>query len=277
MKILGGSIKGLNEKYKAAFFIGIQYSLEYRFDFFVGVLSTLFPILIQVFLWHAIYGGTGQDVMYGYNFAQMLAYVAIAGAVGKFVVTGIENIVNDDIHSGGLSAYLIKPVGYVPFRLLQAIGQKFAATVTILVFAAVSIAALSIAVGFEVKPGAALLFIPALLLALLLNSLFFFIVSVSAFVLTEVGRFFHALRIAIMVASGGVFPITVFGEAYVSVSGYLPFQYTTYFPISVMTGALPIREILAGMAAQILWIAALSIVSGACWRGGLKRYIAVGG
>ena len=267
----------LKEKYRASFLIGVQYSLEYRFEFFVGILSTLFPVLIQVFLWYAIYSGTGQDVMYGYSFAQMLAYVAIAGAVGKFVVTGIEHMVNDDIHSGGLSAYLIKPVKYIPFRLLQALGQKFAATATMLAFTAVSIAVLTLAAGFELKPRAALLFVPALLLAMLLNFFIFFIVSISAFVLTEVGRFFHALRIAIMVASGGVFPITVFGGAYVAVSRFLPFQYTSYFPISVMTGALADGEILAGIAAQAAWIAVLLAASNMLWRSGLKRYIAVGG
>ena len=267
----------MKQKYKASFVIGVQNSLEYRFDFFVSVLSTLFPVLIQVFLWYAIYSGAGLDVMYGYNFAQMLAYVAIAGAVGKFVFTGIENMVNDDIHSGGLSAYLIKPVRYIPFRLLQALGQKFAATAIMIIFTAVSIAVLTLTVGFEIKPFAALLFVPALLLAMLLNFFIFFIVSVSAFMLTEVGRFFHALRIAIMVASGGVFPITVFGDTYTAVSRFMPFQYTSYFPISVMTGALPVGEILAGIALQIAWIAALSIVSGICWRGGLKRYIAIGG
>ena len=265
------------QKYKASFQIGLQHSLEYRFEFFVGIISTLFPILIQVFLWYAIYSGTGQDSMYGYGFAQMLAYVAIAGAVGKFVVTGIENMVNDDIHSGGLSAFIVKPVRYIPFRLLQAVGQRFAATITMVVFTASAIVILACTINFEVKLYAACLFVPALLLAMLLNFFIFFIVSISAFWLTEVGRFFHALQIAIMVASGGVFPITVFGDAYVAASRFLPFQYTSYFPISVMTGALSVSEILTGMLVQLVWIAILPVFANILWRTGLKRYVAVGG
>lgn len=265
------------QKYKASFLMGLQRSLEYRFEFFVGILSTLFPILIQVFLWSAIYGGTGQDTMYGYDFAQMLAYVAIAGAVGKFVVTGVEEMVNSDIHTGGLSVYIVKPVKYIPFRFFQAMGQKFASTVTMLIFTAVSVAALVLTVGFEIRLYAVCLFIPALLLAMLVNFFIFFIVSISAFWLTEVGRFFHALQISVMVASGGVFPITVFGSTYAAVSRFLPFQYTSYFPISVMTGALTIAEVLGGMCVQLVWILVLMVLSDVFWRAGLKRYVAVGG
>jgi len=264
-------------KYKASLIIGLQASLEYRFEFFVGIISTLFPILIQVFLWYAIYSGTGQNTMYGYSFAQMLAYVAIAGAVGKFVVTGIENMVNDDIHTGGLSAFIVKPVHYIPFRLAQAVGQKFASTVTMFMFTAAAIAVLGAAAGFQIKAYAVGLFAAALLLAMLLNFFIFFIVSVSAFWLTEVGRFFHALQVIVMVASGGVFPITVFGETYAAISRFLPFQYTTYFPISVLTGALPLPEVLAGMLIQLAWIAGLLVLTNALWRAGLKRYVAVGG
>ena len=257
--------------------MGLQHSLEYRFDFFVGIISTLFPILIQVFLWNAIYGETPQEALFGYNFAQMLAYVAIAGAVGKFVVTGVEEMVNDDIHTGGLSAFIVKPVGYIPFRFAQAIGRKFASTVTMLLFTAAAVLVLVITVEFEVRFYAACLFVPALLLALLLNFFVFFMISILAFYLTEVKRFFYALRIALMVLSGGVFPITVFGEAYISISRFLPFQYTSFFPVSVMTGSLPIEEVLTGMLVQSSWIAVLFFMSNVFWRIGSKRYIAAGG
>ena len=264
-------------KYRESFIIGLQQSLEYRFEFFINIISTLFPILIQIFLWYAIYDGTGQDTMYDYSFSQMLGYVTFAGVVSKFVVTGIENTVNDDIHSGGLSMFLIKTVKYIPFRLLQAIGQKFASTVTMLLFAAFSVLMLTLTVGFEIKLYAVCLFIPSLLLAMLMNFFIFFIVSISAFVLTEVGRFFHALQVVIMVASGGVFPISIFGNTYVTISRFLPFQYTSYFPTSVITGALTLTEIFLGMLIQCGWIVVLLTLSAVFWRAGLKKYTAVGG
>ena len=265
------------QKYRASFQMGLVHSLEYRFEFFVNILSTLFPILIQVFLWFAIYGGTGSEALYGYSFAQMLAYVAVAGAVSKFINTGVEITVNNDIHSGGLAQFIIKPVKYIPFRLAQAAGQKFSSSVTMVAFTAAVLLVLNLSVGFEINPAGACLFVVSLLTAAVLNFFIFFMLSVAGFWLTEVGRFFHALQITVMVASGGVFPITIFGENYIFISRFLPFQYTSFFPISVMTGALGYGEIVSGMVIQLIWIAALAIVSSLLWRIGIKRYVAVGG
>jgi ABC-2 type transport system permease protein len=160
---------------------------------------------------------------------------------------------------------------------MQAVGQKSTSTLTMLIFSAVSIAVLKATVGFEIKPYAVCLFIPALLLAALFNFFLFFLVSISAFWITEAERFFYALSLVIMVGSGGVFPITVFGDTYAAVSRFLPFQYTSYFPISVMTGALSAPEVLSGMLMQLIWISVFAALVSVMWRIGLKKYVAVVG
>lgn len=45
------------DKYRTALSMGILSSMEYRFDFFIGFIGMIFPIVIQVFLWLAVYGG----------------------------------------------------------------------------------------------------------------------------------------------------------------------------------------------------------------------------
>jgi len=263
--------------YATTFIMGLEHSLEYRFDFFVNILSTLFPIIIQVCLWLAIYGGSGEESMFGYDFAQMMAYVVTAGMVSKFVAAGIEYIINGDIHSGMLASFLIKPVRYVPLRFLQVLGQKFTSTLTLILCTAATVIVLHFAVGFEVVAHAVLLFLPVLLLGMLLNFFIFFLLSTLAFWLTEVGHFFHTIQVVIMVLSGGVFPISVMGETYVAIVRYLPFSYTMYFPITLLTGATPLGEALWGLLLQVIWIGLLWAASLALWRAGLKRYVAVGG
>jgi hypothetical protein len=122
-----------------------------------------------------------------------------------------------------------------------------------------------------------LLFIPVLALATILNFYLFFLVSISAFWLIEVGRFFHTIQIVVMVISGGVFPITVLGNTFVSIVKLLPFTYTIYFPISVVTGALNSHDIFIGMLIQIIWIFVLYLLTKQLWRMGIKKYVAVGG
>jgi len=264
-------------KYIASFKIGIGHSLEYRFDFFVLILSTLFPIIVQVFLWYAVFGGSSDDVMYGFTLQQMLAYVAIAGAVGKFVTTGIEETVNNDIHSGKLASFLIKPLNYIQFRMLQVFGQKLTPSVTLLVFTGAVLGVLWFLTGHETELYSILFFIAALLLGLLLNFYIFILISITAFWLTEVGRLFHAVNVILLVLSGGVFPISIFGETYVYISQYLPFQYTMYFPISVLTGSVTVFESCVGLLIQAMWIAVLCLSTKLLWNIGLNKFVAVGG
>lgn len=266
------------KKYFAAARMGLQHSLEYRFDFFIGIISSIFPVIIQVFLWYALYGGTNTGTsMYGYDFAQMMAYVAIAGTVSRFVGTGIENTVNSDIHSGGLSTFLVRPVKYVRFRVFQTIGEKLVSTIIFVIFTAAVLTILNLVLGFEIVLINILFFLVALILATVLNFYLFFIISLAAFWLTEVGSLFGVLSVTLMVLSGGVFPISIFGEWYIKISQFLPFSYTIYFPISVMTGAFDAAKIMTGIVIQLIWIFGLWLISKFVWKIGLTKYVAVGG
>lgn len=264
-------------KYTKAFTTGVLSAMEYRFDFFVGFMGTIFPILIQVFLWTAIYKNNENTIVYGYEFSQMISYVVIASVVNKVVNTGVENLINDDIHTGGLAKYLTKPVKYLPFRLFNILGQKFFSIITTIIFAAVTIIVLFFTISFKLNVINISLFIPALILGLVLNFMIFFLISMLAFWLTEVGSFFMTIQVIVMVASGGVFPISVLGEKFVFIMTHLPFIYTTYFPIQILSGASESSTILNGMIIQIFWIIILSIFASIIWKIGIKRYVAVGG
>jgi ABC-2 type transport system permease protein len=240
------------QKYKASFFVGFENAMEYRFDFFMDILSTVFPIILQVFLWSTMYDNAGSSSMYGYTFPQMILYVVVAGAVSKFTSTGIEEAVNDDIHTGGIAKYITKPVSYILFRLSGVLGKKFSSMATMLILIIASLFVLHFAVGYQMKLDAVLLFVPALILAAVLNYYLFFCISMLAFWLTEIGHFFHAMKVVIMVLSGGVFPITVFGSTFISISKFLPLSYTINFPIQILTGSIRYQEALLVLVIQIV-------------------------
>jgi ABC-2 type transport system permease protein len=58
---------------------------------------------------------------------------------------------------------------------------------------------------------------------------------------------------------------------------FFPFKWTFGFPIEALVGRLPERDLLVGLAMQLVWI-----VIGACgvrlvWRFAIRRYSAVNG
>jgi len=88
---------------------------------------------------------------------------------------------------------------------------------------------------------------------------------------------FRVVRFLIGEDSGGVFPVEIFGNKFVQVIQYLPFIYTTGFPIRVITGSVSGEKIIIGMCVQIVWSLLLWIAVGIVWNSGIKHYSSVGG
>lgn len=91
----------MNNKFAVSFSLGIQNSMEYRFNFFMGFASLFFPIFIQLFLWKAVYSHASNMNLYGYTYHQMIVYTIVAALISRLVATGLEYDINHDIKSGG--------------------------------------------------------------------------------------------------------------------------------------------------------------------------------
>ena len=120
-------------------------------------------------------------------------------------------------------------------------------------------------------------FIVAILLALVLNFVVFFIVGLLGLWFSEISRIFPAISIIIMVISGGIFPLDILGDSFNRVILFLPFKYMLQFPVEIITGKDMTIPIYFLFMVQTFWIIVFGIVSGILWKNGLKKYIAVGG
>ena len=272
---------GAASKYLSSFSLGLRGALEYRLNFFVSLLGAVAPVIVQTALWTCLYApgagaATAADTLFGFTYMQMLGYVVVANIVSRLVRTGFEYDLNDDIRSGGLDRYLVKPIDYFGFRMTQFIGSKAAETVFMGAALAAALVALSAATGFAVGAVAALGFVAALCLAFVLNFLVFWCVGLAGFWLTEIGFFFEAARIVIITASGGIFPLSVFGPGPEAVLKALPFRYTIQFPTEVLCGRVAGSALAWGLALAAAWSAALAVLARVIWSAGLRRFVAVG-
>lgn len=266
-----------SSKYVKAFELGFQTALEYRANFALSLLSAAYPVIIQSFLWTAIFTNSTEDVIYGYTYRQMLTYTFLAGLVARIVRTGFEYDIMEDIKSGKFSLFLVQPLGYFPYRLFAYLGQKLPNLGIISVILAAVLAGL---VAFEiVELGFAnlLAFLVSLTLAVLLNFLIFYCFSAVAFWIIEIGFLFEGVRIVTILLSGGIFPLEVFGARFLQVANLLPFRYTISYPVNVLNGTMRPDEVLRGMLVQCLWIVICWLLANYLWRLGGRRYVAVGG
>jgi ABC-2 type transport system permease protein len=273
-------------KYLGSFSLGLRGALEYRANFFFSLLGAVAPVIIQTALWTCLYapgdtqaaaGGSGEGIrLFGFSYAQMLGYVVVANIVSRLVRTGFEYDLNDDIRTGGLDRYLVKPIDYFGFRMAQFVGSKAAETVFMGAALALALVVLSAATGFSVGIAAVLGFAAALVLAFALNFLIFWCIGLLGFWLTEIGFLFEAARIVVITASGGIFPLSVFGAGPAAFLNALPFRFTIQFPTDVLCGRIAGAELALGLALGAAWTLALYALGRAIWSIGIRRFVAVG-
>jgi ABC-2 type transport system permease protein len=264
-------------KYLRCFWLGLQAALAHRASALLSPLGAVAPVIIQVVLWNRVYaaepaGGT----LFGFTRDQMLAYAVIANLVAQLVRTGFEYELHEDIKSGGLDRLLVQPIGYFGLRLARFAGTKVAATAVTGLCLAVSFLVLVSRTTIPVSAAALSGFALALILAFCLNFLIFWCVGLLGFWLTETGFLFEAVRVVIVTASGGIFPLSVLGRRTELVSSLLPFRFTIQFPAELLCGRLSPGAATGGLALAAAWTLVLSVVAGRLWRSGLRRFAAFG-
>jgi ABC-2 type transport system permease protein len=264
-------------KYSKAFEMGFQTALEYQINFLLSLVSAAYPIIIQTFLWTAIFQNSNEPLVYGYTYRQMMAYTFLAGLVSRIVRTGFEYEIMDDVKNGKFSKFLVQPLGYFPYRLCSFFGNKLPGLAMILAILAVVLLGLNTFWGVPLELVRILAFLVTLILAVTLNFLIFYCISSVAFWIVEIGFLFEGIRIVTVLLSGGIFPLEVFGARFVHVMNYLPFMYTVNYPINVLNGKISPAGTLEGMLIQCLWIGACFLLANLLWRTGSRRYVAVGG
>ena len=263
-------------KYGKCFSTGLKAGFEYRINVLFSIAGAIAPVVIQTALWIALYSHDANETMFGFTFAQMVSYTVIAQLVSRLVRTGFEYDLDNDIRTGSLDRYLVKPVGYFGFRLFSFLGDKLVQSLVMGLLIAVAVAFLAIIIGFPLSAASMLLFIAAMLIAFTLNFLLFWCVGLAGFWLTEIGFLFEAVRIVIIALSGGIFPLAVFGPSAGRVLSFLPFRFTIQFPTELLCGRIPSASVAPSFALAAFWILFLAALSQLVWRRGIRRFAAVG-
>lgn len=265
-----------DSKYAFIFSMGIEKAIEYRMDFLLSLMSTVFPIIMQVYMWTALYSA-GAAENNGYTYEQMILYTLLAGITAKIVSTGFETDVLRDIKDGGLNKYLVKPVSYYGYYFASFLGGKVIAIVILVVMTGIVLGISIQFLGIAVRGIQVFAYLISLVLALILNFLIYFLIALAGFWITEISKMFGTISIVLVVISGGVFPMDLFGNTIKTLSQILPFSYTTQFCVNIINGRLETSQIVQGLFVQVLWSGILSACIKVIWKKGLKHYVAVGG
>ena len=265
------------DKYISVFNIGLQNTFVYRWNYLLGALFRLIPLLGTVFLWSAIFKERGGG-LHGYDYGSMVYYYLLAILVGNLVTpTEDEWQIAADIREGQINALLTKPMSYLSYRFSIFLSGR-------LVYTLVTLPPIALIFlyfrHYVVLPEHAATYFLATISMLMSALIQFFItysLSMMAFWILEISTIVFIVYSFEYFLGGQMFPIDIMPAGVQAVMKWLPFYYELFCPVAIFLERIRGAEIVQALSIQTGWLFATWAWARFMWKRGLGHYQAVGG
>ena len=251
-----------------------QQNLAYSFDVFMGILTSLITIFVQVSIWRAIY--FSRESVPEATLTQMITYVVISTFVGIITSSTVSSQMEKGLKSGNIGHELLRPVNFRLRLIAENTGEMFYGLITT-GFPVLILGALF----FGILPPASLthfiFFIITLFNGIVIAILLELVIGITAFWFLSVWHIQWFLGAFKQFFSGQIVPLWFFPSYLAFAASLLPFKMIQYVPIALYLGKIPLSQIGNILAQQILWMLALSGLHFILWKHGIKRIVIHGG
>lgn len=265
-----------SKKYFRIFELSWESGFAYRLSFVMWRFRTILQCISAYFIWLAIL--QSQSNPFGYTSAQLFTYVLGSNVLRSVVFSGRSIEAQNEISSGDLNNYLVKPLSYFRYLLSRDIADKLLNILFSLVELVLLYVLLRPPLVTPPTPLFTALFIVAAVLAACLYFLFSSLVSMSTFWLPEGNgwpqRFF--ILVLLEFVSGGLFPLDILPVALSTLLTKLPTAYFLHLPMQIYLDRLSLFESAQALTIACLWIGILASLCTHTFRKGLKIYGAYG-
>ncbi len=260
--------------------ISFEERLVYRGDFALGTLMRFLPIVTQIFLWGAVFGGAGKQdgEIAGYTCNAIIAYYLLTTISRAFSsMPGLASGIARDIRDGTVKKYLIQPIDMLGFMLLNRVAHK-------LVYYLVALGPFCLVFYlcrgfFGGWPDTATMlgYLASLVMAFLLGFFLEATIGMIGFWLLEVNSLFFVYMLFSFFFSGHMFPIDLLPGIWGDLVRLMPLQYLAYFPAAVFLGKVSGPALVQGLWIQLAWVVFFAAASRAAFHYGVRRYSGFGG
>jgi ABC-2 type transport system permease protein len=243
--------------------------LAWRTEFLLWLMTLTMP-LIMLAMWRAV---TRDGAFGGYTSSDITAY--FLGVLAVVLITECNLVwnLNEDLRTGELSFWLLKPahplVNYAAITLAE-------------IPARLAVAAPIVAVALWQSPGGAPMaqrlpcFVLALLLGLGINQAVQVMIGALGFWIHRSLMVFKLYETVGSVLSGYLVPLSFLPAAIAGVAAYLPFRFVLSLPVEFLLGRHDAAAAAYWLAVQALMFVALNALALWTWQRGVRRYAAYG-
>ncbi len=262
------------KKFKGLVKNAFKLGLAYRAHFFVSLIGVPLALIIYYYLWGSIFSYSGQSVLNGYTFLELITYYALSMVVGMLTYVDVDAWMGNDIKSGVVVSDFLRPISYIWNLFYVTCGFRS------LAFIIEVIPTILIAIFFIKVPVPSILyfvfFLISLIFAFLLNYFLTFCVGLTAFWFKEIYGL-RKIKTAIKAfLEGGLIPLTFFPLSFQVVFKFLPFQYMRFVPINFYLQKYTIMEAWPLFLIQLIWIGVFYLIAVFVYKKAFKKFAGAG-
>jgi ABC-2 type transport system permease protein len=266
-------------KYFNIFRVSLIERMAYRGDFLLGTILRFFPVITTILLWKAVYAGTQQKRIGGFDEHKMIAYLLLIHISRMFSsMPGLSGAIARDIREGTIKKYLLQPLDMIGYLLSYRAAHKVAyITTSAGPYAVLFLLCSGYFEGLAPDALTLLAYAASLLLAFVIGFFFEASMGLVGFWFLEVNSLLWVVNTINYFVSGQMFPLDMLGPPWDTILKWMPFQYLAYFPAVVFLGKIQGWELVEGLLMELGWAVVLIGLSRGLFARGLRRYSAFGG
>lgn len=245
----------------------------YKFDYIMGILSTLMQIFIYISIWKALYHGKTEIGGIGF---QTISTTFILGLAMSNTFILDDFIIYRKIQKGDITNELLKPINFAGLLIAENIGNILFKMIVNLI-PSVLISSLFINFILPYNFMSFFMFLSSMILGFFILFGISFIVSVLSFWFINIWSISTIKNVIISILSGTMIPLWFMPPRLLHVMKYTPFESIYFIPIKIYLGEVEKIQILKAFVTQSIWIFILFIISFFLWKEAIKKLVIQGG
>jgi ABC-2 type transport system permease protein len=249
-------------------------AIEYRFQMIIWFLVGTYPLAMMA-VWLKIAQGQGGSVG-GYTISEFIGYYLGVTWVRRITYVWILDDIEDGTRKGELSAYLLRPLGFVHHLLTRVTASRLMQSVVSGSIVCLVVLLVPGQQFYLLNPITLLLFVMALVVGFLFEFILQYAVGASSFYTTQFYRIFDIFFFLKSFFGGFVVPLGMLPPAIATLANWLPFSSSMGLPVEILIGKLTPADALTRILISAVWVFGIALLSRWLWRVGVRAYSAVG-
>lgn len=248
-------------------------NMVYRFNYIMGILSSILSFLIFCSIYKVLYGNANE--VDGITLSMVSTNFLLSLCLSN-VYRFDDEFIQHKLRDGQIANELLKPISFKGRILAENLGENLFS----ICFKFIPTACVAIFITKIEKPSSFLgliFFLISAVLGYLILWEISFIIQTLSFWVFRIWGIARLKNIIIEVFAGTMIPLWFMPEWVMNIIKFTPFDSIYFTPIKFYLGQIGSNNIVFNFGRQLIWVAIFYIIGEILWKCGEKKVVVQGG